>query len=100
MKGGDWIEVDIGLQVIATLDGDRRGTVGIGCPVVVRGRIGNVQRLGNGGASIARAFADRSNRMDGIPGSGSRELLPVGGSQTLVCHRQVVIPGSQSGKLV
>src|SRR6266513_2806590 len=81
MKGGDWIEVDIGLQVIATLDGDRRGTVGIGCPVVVRGRIGNVQRLGNGGASIARAFADRSNRMDGIPGSGRR--------------RQVVIPVSE-----
>src|SRR6266566_8888995 len=86
MKGRDWIEVDIGLQVVATLNGDRRGTVGIGCTVVVRGRIGNVQRLGNGGASIARAFADRSNRMDGIPGSG--------------CHRQVVIPGSQSGKLV
>ena len=86
MKGRDWIEVDIGLQVVATLNGDRRGTVGIGCAVVVRGRIGNVQRSGHGGGSMARAFAERRNRMHGIPGS--------------CCHRQVVIPGSQGCKLV
>src|SRR5207244_10660402 len=86
MKGRDWIEVDIGLQVVATLNGDRRGTVGIGCAVVVRVRIGNVQRSGHGGGSMARAFAERRNRMHGMPGAW--------------CHRQVVVPGGQSYKLV
>src|SRR5216683_1722427 len=86
MKGWDRIEVDIDLQVIATLNWDRCGAIGIGCAVVVRGRIDNVQRSCNTRGRIARAFGGRRSKVHGIPGS--------------CCNGQLVIPGSQSRKLV
>src|SRR6266550_3225534 len=84
MKGWDRIEVDIDLQVIATFNRDRCRFISLGYAVVVRRRIRNIQRSSNAWGRIALAFG--SNWVHGIPGSG--------------CNGQVVIPWSQSRKLV